>query len=57
MKIRDHEFKGEWGGVLGRVWKGKREGRNVVNCITISKKEVADTCKRSHEGANNLKEK
>lgn len=27
---RSHEFEGMWGGVYGRAWREKREGRNAV---------------------------
>jgi hypothetical protein len=30
IKRRGHEFEGKWEGVSGRVWRGEREGRNVV---------------------------
>lgn len=28
-KTREHEFEGEWEEICGRVWMGKREGRDV----------------------------
>lgn len=39
---RDHEFEGEWRRVYGewRVWRGKREGRNVVIKIQSQKQTV-----------------
>lgn len=37
---RDHEFEGEWRQVYERVWRGKREGRNVVIKIQSQKQTV-----------------
>ena len=29
-KSRSHEFEGGWAEVYGRIWRGEREGRNVI---------------------------